>query len=91
MRTLIDPSLAEQAVDTPPEDTRAYFRGECLRRYGAAVAAASWDSVIFDVGRESLVRVPMLEPQRGTKAHVGELLDRCPTAAALIEELNGPR
>ena len=54
----------------PPEDTRAYFRGECLRRYGTAVAAASWDSVIFDVGRESLVRVPMLEPLRGTKAHV---------------------
>jgi proteasome accessory factor A len=37
------------------------------------------------------VRVPMLEPQRGTKAHVGELLDRCPTAAALIDALVGPR
>ena len=73
----------------PPEDTRAYFRGECLRRYGTSVAAASWDSVIFDVGRESLVRVPMLEPLRGTQAHVGELLDRCPTAAALIDALVG--
>ena len=30
-----------------------------------SVAAASWDSVIFDVGRESLVRVPMVEPLRG--------------------------
>jgi hypothetical protein len=27
--------------------------------------------VIFDVGRESLVRVPMMEPERGTKKHVG--------------------
>ena len=76
---------------TPPEDTRAYFRGECLRRYGPSVAAASWDSVIFDVGRESLVRVPMLEPERGTRAHVGELLDRCATAADLIEALNAGR
>jgi Pup amidohydrolase len=33
----------------------------------------------------------MLEPQRGTKAHVGELLDRCPNAAALIDALVGPR
>ncbi|MCU1658016.1 MAG: proteasome accessory factor PafA2 [Pseudonocardiales bacterium] len=91
MQTLLPPDAAEAAMDAAPEDTRAYFRGECLRRYGSAVAAASWDSVIFDVGRESLVRVPMLEPQRGTRAHVGELLDRCPTASSLIDALVGPR
>ena len=55
----------------PPEDTRAYFRGRCLEKYPTQVAAASWDSVIFDVGRETLQRVPTLEPLRGTKAHVG--------------------
>jgi proteasome accessory factor PafA2 len=77
------------AADHAPEDTRAYFRGECLRRYPTQVAAASWDSVIFDLGRESLVRVPTLEPLRGTRAHVGALLDRSPTADALVEALSG--
>ncbi|MEO8888814.1 MAG: depupylase/deamidase Dop [Jatrophihabitantaceae bacterium] len=91
IKTLLPSGAAESAVSSPPEDTRAYFRGECLRRYGPAVAAASWDSVIFDVGRESLVRVPTLEPLRGTKAHVGELLDRSPTAQSLIDALVGPR
>jgi proteasome accessory factor A len=91
IETLLDDGAAEAAMQAPPEDTRAYFRGECLRRYGQSVAAASWDSVIFDVNRESLVRVPTLDPRRGTKAHVGELLDRCPTASALIEALVGPR
>src|SRR6266516_4883063 len=91
MKTLLPEGIATTAMSTPPDDTRAFFRGECLQRYGAAVAAASWDSVIFDVGRESLVRVPTLEPLRGTRAHVGELLDRCPTAASLIEALVGPR
>jgi proteasome accessory factor A len=44
--------------------------------------------VIFDIpGRESLQRVPTLEPLRGTKAHVGELLDRCRTAADLVAAL----
>jgi len=90
-QTLLEPGTIEAAVSTPPEDTRAYFRGECLRRYGTSVAAASWDSVIFDVGREALVRVPMLEPLRGTKAHVEELLDRSPTAKDLIDALVGPR
>jgi len=53
------------------------------------VAAASWDSVIFDVGQQSLVRVPTLEPLRGSRAHVLELLDRCPTARSLVDELLG--
>jgi proteasome accessory factor A len=87
METLVTAAEVRHALDSPPVDTRAYFRGECLRRYPAQVAAASWDSVIFDLGRESLVRVPTLEPQRGTKAHVGALLDRSPTAEALVEAL----
>jgi proteasome accessory factor A len=91
MQTLVSTESATAAVDAPPADTRAYFRGECLRRYGQSVAAASWDSVIFDVGRESLVRVPMLEPLRGTQAHVGDLLDSCADANALIDALVGPR
>jgi proteasome accessory factor A len=91
MTTLVTGEEVARAVNHPPEDTRAYFRGECLRRYGQSVAAASWDSVIFDVGRESLVRVPMLEPLRGTKAHVGELLEQNETAQSLIDALVGPR
>jgi proteasome accessory factor A len=80
----------QRAMIEPPEDTRAFFRGRCLSQYPEAVAAASWDSVIFDIpGRESLQRVPTLEPLRGTKAHVGELLDRCRTAADLVSALTG--
>src|SRR5690348_11356122 len=79
MRTLVTEAEIGQAVTNPPEDTRAYFRGRCLAKFPNEIAAASWDSVIFDVGRESLQRVPTLEPLRGTKAHVGELLDTCDT------------
>ena len=90
VEVLVDPALAEAAVTEPPEDTRAWFRGQCLSRYGRDVVAASWDSVIFDVpGRDSLQRVPMLEPQRGTRASTQALLDRCPDAAALVDALSG--
>ena len=88
MERIVTEQEVLHAVDHPPEDTRAYFRGECLSRYPTEVAAASWDSVIFDVGRESLQRVPTLEPLRGTKAHVGALLDRCATAVQLVEALS---
>jgi Pup amidohydrolase len=87
---LVNERDVARAVDYPPEDTRAYFRGRCLRQYPDAVAAASWDSVIFDIpGRESLQRVPTLEPLRGTRAHVGDLLDRCETAGELVAALTG--
>jgi Pup amidohydrolase len=90
MARLVDEQDVTRAIDYPPDDTRAYFRGRCLRQYPDAVAAASWDSVIFDIpGRESLQRVPTLEPLRGTKAHVGDLLDRCETATELVAALTG--
>ncbi|MFY1694060.1 MULTISPECIES: depupylase/deamidase Dop [unclassified Solwaraspora] len=87
MRTLLDDAETRSAMVEPPEDTRAYFRGRCLAQYASEVVAASWDSVIFDVGRESLVRVPMMEPERGTRAHVGALFDRCASAKDLLEAL----
>jgi proteasome accessory factor A len=86
-RLLTDEEIAS-AMHAPPHDTRAYFRGRCLEKYSDRIAAASWDSVIFDLpGRESLQRVPTVDPLRGSKAHVGELLDRCATAEALFEAL----
>ncbi|GAB3767061.1 proteasome accessory factor A [Nocardioides ginsengisegetis] len=85
---LLDDHAVEVAMHDPPEDTRAYFRGRCLEKYAEHVAAASWDSVIFDLpGRESLQRVPTIDPMRGSKAHVGELLDRCDTAEQLFAAL----
>jgi proteasome accessory factor A len=89
MKTLLSTDDINAAVVEPPTDTRAYFRGRCLAQYPAEVIAASWDSVIFDVGRESLVRVPMMEPERGTKAHVGALFDRCASAKDLLDLITG--
>jgi Pup amidohydrolase len=91
MKALVTEEAVQRAITSPPEDTRAYFRGRCLEKFPTQVAAASWDSVIFDVGLESLQRVPTLEPLRGTKAHVGDLLDECDDALALVETLTGRR
>jgi proteasome accessory factor A len=79
----------ERAIMMPPEDTRAYFRGRCIARFPDAIAAASWDSIIMDTGREALQRIPMREPLRGTRAHVEELLATSEDAAALVDKLSG--
>lgn len=90
MRRLVGEDEVLAAVTTPPEDTRAYFRGRCVRDYADRLAAASWDSVIFDVGRDSLVRIPTLDPTRGTKSAVGALMDEITDITELVDALTGP-
>jgi proteasome accessory factor PafA2 len=84
---MVTDAEVELAVGQPPEDTRAYFRGNCIQRYPNSIMAASWDSVIFETGREALQRVPMREPLRGTREHVEDLLAQAEDAASLVEQL----
>ncbi len=76
-----------RAMTEPPSDTRAYFRGRCLAKWPDQIVAANWDSLVFDVGDDPLRRVPMMEPTRGTEAHVGTLVDTCATPKELLDRL----
>ena len=46
---------------------RAYFRGECLRRWGDQIVAANWDSLVFDIGVEPLRRVSREEREQAIR------------------------
>ena len=87
MERLVEAADVEKAVSDPPETTRAYFRGECLKRFASQIAAANWDSVVFDLGDGPLRRVPMMEPLKGTQAHVATLIAGSGSAAELLERL----
>jgi Pup amidohydrolase len=85
--TIVDPADAVSAMTEPPTTTRAYFRGRCLQKYPTEVVAANWDSLVFDIGRDPLRRVPMMEPLRGTAQHVANVIDQSATAAELLDRL----
>jgi Pup amidohydrolase len=85
-RLTTDGEVAE-AVTEPPTDTRAWFRGKCLQRWAAQIVAANWDSMVFDIGGDPLRRVPMMDPTRGTEAHVGRLMAESTTSAELLDRL----
>jgi len=87
MERLVSEESVVTAITEPPTTTRAYFRGRCLQRWASSIAAANWDSLVFDIGTDPLRRVPMMEPLRGTAAHVDTLLDRCRTPGDLLEAL----
>jgi len=90
MKRLLTDDQVHTAVTEPPHDTRAYFRGKCLEKFSSDIAAASWDSVIFDLpGHESLQRIPTMEPLRGTREHVGGLFEDSATATDLFRAITG--
>jgi proteasome accessory factor A len=88
-RIVTDDEISKAIYD-PPKDTRAYFRGMCLQRYAEEIVSASWDSVIFDLKEGPLKKIFMLEPLRGTEAHVRQLLTESPTAGDLLRNISRP-
>ncbi|MFY9324965.1 MAG: proteasome accessory factor PafA2 family protein, partial [Candidatus Nanopelagicales bacterium] len=85
---LTDEQAVEEAIKNPPSSTRAWFRGQALLKFPNEIAGASWDSVIFDVGADRpLVRIPTLDPLKGTRVQVEELFNSSSSAADLIMQL----
>ncbi|MGA7202997.1 MAG: depupylase/deamidase Dop [Specibacter sp.] len=86
-RLVSDESIA-RAVVQPPADTRAYFRGQCIQRFGANVVGASWDSVIFELpNQRRLQRVATKEPLRGTAALTRELFETSADAGEFLARI----
>jgi Pup amidohydrolase len=87
MTRLVAEEDVRAAMVEPPATTRAYFRGRCLQRFGPAIAAANWDSLVFDLAphKETLQRVPMMEPLRGTADIVDSLFEGVSSPVELFE------
>ena len=79
------PRRSRRSASRPPNP--CLFPRALHRHVPEQVVAANWDSLVFDVGSDALRRVPMMEPMRGTRAHVGTLFDECESAAELLRRL----
>ena len=87
-RTMCNADEIVSAMSEPPVDTRAFFRGKCISTWPESVTSANWDSVVFDVGEPALQRIPMMDPLKGTKNHVGKLIEECSTVRELLSRLS---
>ena len=75
------------AVTNPPTDTRAYFRGQCLKKYRAQIYGVSWGALSFDVGASAIKRILMPEPAKGSQKYVQELLENSATVEELLTNM----
>ncbi|WJZ07737.1 Pup deamidase/depupylase [Corynebacterium glaucum] len=86
MRTMVSEEEILRAVQIPPEDSRAYFRGRVAEKFGEEIAAANWQSVLFTVD-ELPVMVRMDTIDSFTRAEVGAVIDAADSARDLVRAL----
>nr|WP_244936781.1 proteasome accessory factor PafA2 family protein [Actinomyces qiguomingii] len=84
VRTVLDEAEVQAAVTTAPADTRAGGRAALLRLFPERVWAASWTSVLVDIGARHLLRVTLSDPGSPTAAQVEQ------AARAARERLSRP-
>lgn len=87
LERLVSDDEVKSAMGEPPGTTRAYFRGECIKRWPSSVVSANWDGIVFDTGGPAYQRVPMTDPLKGTRDLVGAVLDSSPTVDSLLVNL----
>ena len=78
----------DRAVDEPPDDTRAYLRGMCLKKFRPQVLSVNWDSLAFNLDEGEIRRIALDDPLQGTKAQVAKAIEAATSAAELLAMLS---
>jgi proteasome accessory factor A len=86
VRVVVDDEIAT-AMSSPPSDTRAYFRGKCLEKFGSDVKSINWDRIVFSTdGRQRSVDLKdMVDPEKVKRYN--EVLDKSKTLEELLHSL----
>lgn len=87
LRSLVDDDTVCRAVSQAPLDTRAWFRGECVRRFGGSIRAASWDSVVFSRPTLGVSRISLPDPVQATQPQTQGLFDAAETVDEFLDSL----
>ncbi len=85
---LVAEDRCRRAVAAPPGDTRAYFRGRCLERFGAAVRRLTWDRIELELDA-GLVSIDLSNClATSTVAAYNRAVDQADSAENLISVLH---
>ena len=53
MRRVVTEEEIKAAIFTPPDTTRAYFRGRSVARFNDSIESIQWDEMVFRNGAQS--------------------------------------
>lgn len=84
---IVEPAAVEEAEFAPPPTTRAWLRGELIRRYPTQVYSASWHSIVLEPEGGGMFRLPMVQPAAGTFRQASALFAYSPTLGGFLSQL----
>jgi proteasome accessory factor A len=90
---IIDDATIERYVTHPSDDTRAYTRASCLRKYPQSIWAVNWERLLFKFpdrrnGSLQYHNISLLNPLRGTRAEHEGLFSQAGTIEIFLEAIN---
>jgi proteasome accessory factor A len=85
MRRFVNEGEIKEAIFSPPENTRAYFRGRSVARFNSQITSIQWDEMVFGDGL-SRVRVQLSQPADNPRLAA---LNRAAGEAADYQEFMG--
>jgi len=90
IRTLVPAEDIRAAVTSAPRSTRAWLRGELVRRFPHQVLAANWDSLVLDVplSGSPATRIWLADPARATAEELEDALASASDLAAVVAVLD---
>lgn len=88
MTTLVSDEEIAAAAAQPPRHSRAWFRGQVVAKFGEAVTAASWQTMVFNLGPES-AKLTLDKVDGANRETVGDLIDSAETIQDLVAALEG--
>ncbi|ANE04023.1 depupylase/deamidase Dop [Corynebacterium crudilactis] len=87
MNVLCTAEEIAHAAATPPSDSRAFFRGRVMDKFGDCVSAANWESLIVRTSTAREYRVHTQGLDSLTQAEVGALVDNSFSIDELVKGL----
>jgi Pup amidohydrolase len=85
MRRLFTEEQVAWAASHPPEETRAWLRGQLISKHSESVAGASWDQILLRPDKASpVVRLQLADPFSGNREQTEQVLERAAGPAELV-------
>jgi len=87
MRRVITDEQIYNAIQNPPDETRAYFRGKSLEKFRPNVKSVQWDSITFEMnGRQFPISMNNLVDNDSVERY-NELVKKSETLAEMLGKL----
>ncbi len=88
MERLTHDEEIQRARQAAPAQTRAFFRGACLKQFAQQVYGMSWTSVLLESSDGRIKRIPLMDPHRGTQSLTQELFQDIDSVDQLVSRLS---